>query len=179
LGYEYEEVLSLDWPPNSQKRIAGQVDPQRKLISISTKFRSSEILFTGAHEVGHVVLHGTKKLLRERSIDGPRVNHQDYREREADSFAAQFLMPEKLMRSAFENIFSEPAPIKLDEDLAFWLSPDDPGEVLFANKESLLPMLRLAQYSPHQSSYRPLTEQFGVSPTAMAIRLRELEFIAA
>lgn len=179
LGYEYIEVPSLDWPLDSQKRIAGQVDPLRKLIAISSRFRTSEKLFTGAHEIGHVVLHEPKELLRERPIDGPRANQQDYREREADCFAAQFLMPTRLMRRAFENLFGEPPPIRLDDSLAFWLSPDDPGEVLFADKESLLPVLRLARFSPISSNYRPMNEQFGVSPTAMAIRLQELEFIAA
>ena len=179
LGYKYVEEPLADWPPAGLNRIAGQVDPQRKQIVISNKFKPSEMLFTGAHEIGHVVLHEPKKLLRERPIEGPRPNHQDFREREADSFAAQFLMPKKLMTTAFKKIFGELPPIRLDDDLAFWLGPDNPAEVLFADKESLLPMLRLAGFSPISSKYRPLYEQFGVSRTAMAIRLQELEFLSA
>jgi len=110
-------------------------------------------------------------------MEGPRLGHQDYRERQADVFASLFLMPEKLMHQAFKQTFGHEPPLRINDDIAHLLSPDNPEEVLYAESESLLPMRRLARFSPPLSNLWPLNEQFGVSVTAMAIRLRELNFI--
>lgn len=177
LDYDYREDPIPDWPPGRSMKIAGLVDPQRREIVISNEFDPPVMRFTGAHELAHIVLHAPARLLRERPIDGPRLNHQDPREREADIFATLFLMPKQQMVDAFTQTLGVAPPLRMDYRLANLLSPDDPHEVLLANAESLLPMRRLARWSPGTSVHPSLCEQFGVSVTAMAIRLRELKFI--
>ena len=177
LEYDYVEGPIADWPPGRRMKIAGLVDPNTKKVVISDEFDRPTMRFTGAHEVGHIMLHGPKTLLRERPIEGPRLCRQNLEEREADAFGAQFLMPEKLLYAAFEQTIGVEPPIKLDDNLAHWLCPDNPGDMLFAEPGSLLPMRRLARWSPQWGNYLPLNQQFGVSVAAMAIRLQELKFI--
>lgn len=177
LGYEYLEQPIPDWPPTSRTRIAGLVDPRNMQVVVSNEFDMAVMRFTGAHEIGHIVLHPPQTLLRERPMDGPRLGRQDYRERHADIFASLFLMPEKLVRAAFKGTFRIEPPLQIDDDIAYLLSPDNPEEILYAESGSLVPMRRLARFSPPLSNFRPLHEQFAVSVTAMAIRLQELGFI--
>src|SRR5688572_2555454 len=49
---------------------AGLIDRQRNLIAVSRRFRRSTMLFTGAHEIGHWVLHPREVMHRDRPIDG-------------------------------------------------------------------------------------------------------------
>ena len=177
LNYDYTEDAIPDWPPGRSMRIAGLVDPQRRQIVISNEFDPPVRRFTGAHEIGHIVLHAPTTLLRERPMDGPRLSPQDGREREADIFASLFLMPEQQMLEAFRQTLGVEPPVRMNEHLAHCLSPDNPDELLFADSGSLLPMRRLARWSPGTSQCLSLSDQFGVSVTAMAIRLQELDFI--
>jgi hypothetical protein len=55
--------------------------------------------FTIAHEVGHAVLHGSPHGVASARGDGGNKT----RERDADAFAAELLMPRKFMRSAVEE----------------------------------------------------------------------------
>lgn len=177
LDYQYAEEPIDDWPPQTRMLTAGLVDPQSRRIIVSPFQDHFTMRFTGAHEIGHVKLHGVDTLLRERPIDGPRLDHQDHKEREADTFAALFLMPERQMFDAFERTFNTAPPIKVDETLAFYIGQGDPNEVLNNPRDPLSPMRKFACWSPVESEYRSLHEQFRVSVTAMAIRLKELEYL--
>ena len=177
LDYEYLEEPIDDWPPQRRALTAGLVDPQSRRIVISPLHDRSTMRFTGAHEIGHVKLHGVATLLRTRPIEGPRLNQQDRTEREADIFATLFLMPQKQMLEAFKRTFNTEPPIKIDENLAFHISHEDPDEVLNNPRDPLSPMRKFACWRPLESEYKSLHQQFGVSVTAMAIRLKELKFL--
>lgn len=62
------------------------------LSQITSKLRD---VFTIAHELGHYVLHSK---IGQIPITANRSNDIDNAEREANTFAASFLMPEKLVR---------------------------------------------------------------------------------
>ena len=84
--------------------------------------------FTIAHEVGHLVLnHGPS--LRDTNMDNIGVTNFDVKERDANQFAAELLMPEEKIRSAINQGIT---------------------------------------------SFRPLCNHFGVSSSAMCIRLENL-----
>ena len=180
LGWKLEEVPSIpDWPPNERMRIAGMVDPLRRLISISQKYDSPIRRFTAAHEIAHIILHKPQRLLRERPIKGPRTSLQDAKERDADSFAALFLMPERLMKKRFEVTFGMEPPIIINDDIAFWLDPNDAENLLREGSNSVNPQFALARCSTNFSGAPivPLHKQFKVSIEAMAIRIEELGLI--
>ena len=180
LGWDLEEVPSIpDWPPNKRMRIAGMVDPQRKLISISQEIDSPVRRFTAAHEIGHIILHKPQHLLRERPIKGPRKSIQDVKEREADSFAALFLMPERLVKKRFEATFGVKLPINITDDIAFWLDPNDAENLLREGLYSMGPKFALAKCSTNFSGIPivPIHKQFKVSIEAMANRIDELGVI--
>lgn len=60
------------------------------VIVVNSANPTDRIRWTLAHEIGHLVLH--------------RDDATDEMEREADAFAAEFLMPEALIRSEFANL---------------------------------------------------------------------------
>jgi Zn-dependent peptidase ImmA (M78 family) len=98
-------------------------------------------------------------------------------EREADYFAACFLVPGKMLTKSFKKRFRE-KPLILDDTVAFWLNPSDPDSLLRADIGSLDFALAVASASSYGGAhFMSLASQFGVSPTTMAIRLLELELI--
>ena len=178
LGYEYEVWSEIPpWPPGRQSGIGGMVDPNQKLILVSQKWGSEYMRFTGAHELGHVLLHEPTKQLREAPMDGskPALNQT---EREANWFAAEFLMPPKLMRTRFAKAFEEP-PLTVDETVAFHLDGSDPEEMIRSEPERLIRESALATCRKdfNQQHIVPLHEQFKVSVKAMTIRIRELGLV--
>jgi HTH-type transcriptional regulator / antitoxin HigA len=70
--------------------------PQKALIQLSLRYRSNDHLwFTFFHEAGHVVKHGKRDVFLEAAKGGmatPEV------EKEADAFAANFLIPPEAFR---------------------------------------------------------------------------------
>jgi len=76
--------------------------------------------FTIAHELGHFILHKNKDLFVDKgfkvmfrgSVNGDNYNREEV---EANEFAANLLMPEKLLREEIEKLnldFTEEASIK-------------------------------------------------------------------
>jgi len=88
-------------------------------------------------------------------------------------------MPVNLVRSAIEQTFQLEVPIKISEALAYWLSRSNPDEILRLFSSSREREKCLARCH-HFDGYHivPLNEQFGVSKTAMARRLWELNEFA-
>jgi Zn-dependent peptidase ImmA (M78 family) len=86
--------------------VSGFYDPQENAIFVNSEEYPLRQTFTVAHELGHKILHEEwaksadyKVLLRnsERS-------EQDFREKEANAFAANLLMPRFMMDRYWESV---------------------------------------------------------------------------
>ncbi|MCR6654083.1 MAG: ImmA/IrrE family metallo-endopeptidase [Cellvibrionaceae bacterium] len=122
-GYASESVAGFGplLKGNDIAEIAGYLDNEKKKIFISDQFSSEKQLFTASHEIGHILLHGQtlERFHRDRPVDGSTFS-RDPVEREADKFAAYFLMPEKLVRDHFESRFRVKA-LAINEEVAYGL----------------------------------------------------------
>lgn len=159
--------------------VAGIIDDSKQTVQISREFDPPVRKFTAAHELGHAVLHDARGLHRDRALDGgERRRRRDRKEREADDFATYFLMPEKLVRSTFENAFKA-REFVLNEDTAFALNAED-LKSLRATRPEVRDLSRLLAGTTRYDGvqFYSLAEQFGISIEAMAIRLEELNLIA-
>ena len=81
-------------PELPKSRVSGAtrwLSPSKALIQLSLRYKTDDQLwFTFFHEAGHILLHGKRDLFIEEN--GGRL--VDEREREADSFAADLLIPQ-------------------------------------------------------------------------------------
>lgn len=76
--------------------VSGAFDRSAKEIYLNSTDPQSRKLFTLAHELGHYFLHSSVEsdvLFRERT------DHKEKKEKEADQFAAELLMPESSIRA--------------------------------------------------------------------------------
>ena len=169
LGHDKQDGVTVD--------VAGLIDPVSKVVEISAHPLPTERLFTLAHELGHVVLGSAGTgVHRDRPLNGTRIA-RDANEREADKFAAFFLMPSKLLRKAFLRRFIT-EHFELDDATAFALRASFADDV---RKE--FPTLRaLSRYIANTEHYNgggfpSLASAFNVSPVAMAIRLEQLSLV--
>lgn len=181
LGYElrYEERLAFT-VARTPFRVAGLLDPKKKLLLASLEFGPEVANFTVAHEVGHILLHPDVVMHRERPISDLNYDRmkREPKEQEADHFAACFLMPEALLRDSIAYHFETTLPFKFDEASAFELSRRNPQSVLRPHQHSLAPELALASAQHYRGRhFDSLASQFGVTKTAMALRLRELALV--
>jgi Zn-dependent peptidase ImmA (M78 family) len=177
--FEYQEELGPLNYAGSHSEIAGRLNRNANEIVVSRNFTMEEIRFTGAHEIGHWLLHKGLLVHRDRPLKGSKHLREvrPSKEQEADHFAACFLMPRNLVKATFESTFSIQAPFVMSDDAAYWLCPHDPDSVWECNT------LERAAFVSSAKSYGgklidPLTKQFRVSVSAMAIRLVELGLIA-
>jgi Zn-dependent peptidase ImmA (M78 family) len=179
LGYKFriEESLGQYRSASGPIEVAGLIDRTAKMVGVSRQFSPTVRAFTTAHELGHAVLHGAGGgVHRDRPIDGVKISREPT-EYEADKFATYFLMPAKLVRARFAQVFGTDRFI-LNDDTAFALLRKTPEEV-----QSQCPTRReLARLLASTEQYngrflRSLVEQFNVSIEAMAIRLEELALI--
>jgi Zn-dependent peptidase ImmA (M78 family) len=182
LDIAYEEFDSLTSPFSFRGkgfRVAGLMDRHANKIAISNEYSESSKRFTLAHELGHWLLHPGETHHRDRAID----HHADnaglsLEEREANYFAACYLMPEKLMRTEFEAHFSTKVPFRFNETTAFWLAPAVARSLTCADIGSLDRAFALADNRSYNGRHmKSLAEIFKVSKTAMALRIQELGFI--
>lgn len=140
--------------------------------------------FTLAHELAHALLHDgsgyectggaprVKAKRRTKFTPDPRVLS---REREADIFATELLMPEKAVRNHFQRLFS------VDH---LWVhSPAIQRHCVSEHQrrrnEPLTPMVvaRMLSDAKGGGQAKSLVEFFGVSHGAMARRLVELSIV--
>lgn len=180
LDVDYQEVPTIGEERfgghGERYKAAGAVDINARRILISTDFPATVRRFTGAHEIGHWILHRKEMrvLHRERPVDGPRVT-KDRLERDADYFAACFLIPEKLLFNAFCAQFGVNGPITFTDTVCYHLNQNDHNALLYASEDSLDRELALARCASFNGRHMiSLSAQFGVSDTAMAIRIKEL-----
>ncbi|MDB5986766.1 MAG: Formiminotetrahydrofolate cyclodeaminase [Nevskia sp.] len=178
LKYRVETVSTLGQHMVGGKlaEIAGEIDQEARTVVVSKIFRRPVQNFTLAHELGHAVLHRQALLHRDLPLDGsPRVS--DRNERQADRFATHYLMPRKLVTQIFKDMFLS-VPFRIEEDTAFALIRDS-TDVLrekCKSKRSLATLLATAE-SYDGKFFESMTDFFGVSAEAMAIRLEELNLL--
>ena len=173
---EHREMESAD----PAVRIAGFLDRDARLIVISTRFKREWQRFTLAHEIGHWMLHTAHRHFRERQIPGTDFHdrRRPREEVEADLFAAELLMPQKILRSAFAARFGDPSDeevsvLELAQNLSMALRrPIDPGALSLMKPSRRAALIASAPFF-RGNHFKPLTEQFDVSATAMGIQLLE------
>ena len=176
---EYPEIPNRFGGRNGHK-IAGLLDRQARKVAVSTDFSEEVVRFTGAHEVGHWLMHPDTVMHRDLPIGDAVIgsNRRDRLEREADYFAAHFLMPERLVKSIFREKFRVDLPMHFSEGLAFALSPSDPDVLMGTSRDSLDRELAMAGCrSLGTTHFRSMAEEFRVSTKAMAIQLKEFRLI--
>lgn len=121
--------------------------------------------FTLAHEIGHWVLHrDSHKQLVTLRRDLAVTNNPT--EREANRFAVHLLMPSKLVTAEFTRRYGSIS--RAFEDLSVsarerWNSRREYARFMASKGQS--------------SSLAAMDDEFGVSSTAMAIRLEELALV--
>lgn len=79
--------------------ISGFYDCEENAIFVNEEEYPLRQTFTVAHELGHSVLHGDWARSADYQVlwRDPNKQHQDFREKEANAFAASLLMPRELM----------------------------------------------------------------------------------
>ncbi|NWF35871.1 ImmA/IrrE family metallo-endopeptidase [Mariprofundus sp. KV] len=179
LGYDFflEEELSTYYSDRGDVQVAGVIDRESRRVHLSKRFPMSVLSFTAAHELGHALLHeSSEPLHRDRPLNGESIS-RDPIEREADKFATFFLMPARLVKARFVELFGTES-FALTEDSAFALTCDS----LTKAKKTLKTRRDIARLLAGSKSYGgrnvySLADQFRVSVEAMAIRLEELSLI--
>lgn len=163
---------------NDIAEIAGYLDNDKKTVYVSEQFTAQQQLFTAAHELGHIFLHGDSigRMHRDRPADGSKLS-RDHIEWAADKFAAYFLMPENLVKKVFKQKFRT-EHLNINEDVAFGLGFSNIDELRkkIQNKKQLAQLVAGATHY-HSNHFKSLAVQFRVSVGAMAIRLEELGLI--
>lgn len=137
-------VLGIARPPTREMLISDT------LVNAEPRFR-----FTIAHELGHILLHPRLHAEFRERADGDYV--EDRIEREADRFAAAFLMPLPALGVELTRVTAKHGT--------------DPGTVLASARASHPESLRLlrSHVLPH------ITRRFGVSLSAAARRFCDVQ----
>ncbi|KTF35253.1 ImmA/IrrE family metallo-endopeptidase [Xanthomonas vesicatoria] len=178
LDFELTLHSSLGCMASGRRRVsvAGVIDQSARSIKIATDADPRVMRFTAAHEIGHAILHPDQNgLHRDQPLDGAR-QARSRTELEADKFATYFLLPEKLLTEEFKSRFL--GVFALDEQTAFALLSKPIFEVIEALPTLRHVSRRLASSTYYNGShFVSLSESFGVSIEAMAIRLEELKLV--
>lgn len=161
-----------------QFKVAGTLDRQQNQVAVSTEFKPATVRFTAMHEMGHWIMHPDKIMHRDKPITGSTIEPRPQKEREADYFAACFLMPARLLGNIFSDLFLTRIPLHINETVAFHLDPHDPQSLVLADERSLQREMAVARCRSFGDNHFPsLAERFRVSEAAMAIRIKELKLI--
>lgn len=185
LGVVYQEYTSLGgarFSYRGEKFItAGLIDRQSSRIAVSTEFSREVVRFTAGHEIGHWTLHPNEIMHRDRPIGSSIWGASAKRpamEREADYFSACFYMPARLLSERFSAQFGITLPFVFDEATCFHLGLTDLDSFLYPEEDSLdreYALARCVSYRGRQLN--SLSKQFGMSDSAMAIRIKELKLV--
>lgn len=132
---EIKEILEILGIPFSQKPNFAQIKLDGKISiendepfiwsnPLKTKIKE-RLRFTLAHELGHFLLHmapeNSKEGFTDKNISFNRDDNWDHKEMEANSFAAQLLMPSELITKHIKDILKKTPDIErvdLIEELA-------------------------------------------------------------
>lgn len=177
-------VLGLRYLPDSHlgtyggTATAGLLDRANKTVMLSSKQSFEAQRFTGAHEVGHYLLHPGQLMFRDRTLYAHGGSGRPPEEQQADFFAACFLIPPKLLRRAFRARFPVNEPLvntgavcfNLDMANHQYLESLPPGSMEFA-----VAVARTEAFNGNR--FKSLAALFNVSHHAMAIRLQEMGLV--
>lgn len=183
LGVKYEEWPSLGGAQfgfRGQKFVtAGLIDRRANKIAVSTEFSPEIVRFTAGHEIGHWILHPNEVMHRDRPLDGSSLRGtRNPAERDADCFSACFYMPTQLVVVRFYALFGVNVPLIFDEATCFHLCPGDYESLLRAEEDSLEREYAIARcVNFNGQHFYSLANQFRLSLSAMAIRIKELKLI--
>ena len=180
LGYEYDLRDGLGGFGNGKDRfeIAGMIDRQRKIIAVSTRHGYDAMRFTGAHEVAHLRLHNGMVMHRDRPVSEVCAGWKSLEDQDADYFAACYLAPAKLVVGEFVRRYGTKKPLPLTDTVAWHLCGEQHHQLMSARPDSLdfaVAVSTAASFDGRRFS--PMTTEFGLSPKAMALRLKELGLI--
>ncbi len=184
-GFSVEEVYEIP----VRGMVAGVLDWQDRTIQAATYFGPNVYRFTLAHELGHLEMHSEGVRYRDpplrcsqeqRRNQRPTARHDNrYREeREAQIFAAEFLMPERLLKERFRQHFGVD---RFDdssalEEVAKRLRLKASDRVRASDLHGL-DRRKIANFVARslpldpRKDPRSLADIFGVSPQAMTIQL--------
>ena len=161
---------------------AGFIDREHNRIVVAQKFQPEYRRFTGAHEIGHWLLHPDLTYHRDRPLKGLErfVHDRPDVEYEADIFASELLMPRKVVKRYFHARFSQDIHLsQLNETIVFQLSGQSSTRISnFTSRGKRHLALQVATceaFAGHH--FESIAKRFGVSPTAAAIRLEELQLV--
>nr|WP_320166315.1 ImmA/IrrE family metallo-endopeptidase [uncultured Methylophaga sp.] len=183
LGVNYLELPNLGDQrfalKGRQYAVAGLLDRQANKIAVSTEHTPEITRFTGAHEIGHFLMHPGEVMHRDMPLDGSsKIGQRNEREKEADYFAACFLVPEKLLLYHFNKQFLGNVPFAFDDTTSFHLNPDNPNHLLRSEQSSLEREFALARCTSYNGKhFHSLSNIFKVSNSVMAIRMKELGLV--
>lgn len=178
LEYEFRPRISSG---HEGTEAAGIFDRSRGIIAVSSRFKHTVQRFTGAHEIGHAMLHpsiGDGIAHRDKPIFSVSTVGRPPAEQDADYFAACLLAPRKAVIEQFKARFWVEPPMRLDENVAFHLRGNLAHDLLAAPHGSLAFAAAVAgAHKFDRAHFSSLAEHFDVSVSAMAIRLQELELV--
>ena len=182
IGYQVNihESLGQHTVNNGTFNIAGLLDRKNKFVSISQKFSPEVQRFTLAHELGHVLLNHYAENGSQIHKDRPLTklsfgSKLSLIERQANRFASNFLMPQRLVEKKFVELFGT-SKFLITEDSAFAMNRINTSKFRLEckNKIGLASILASAEYY-NGTNFPSLARQFGVTNIVMAIRLIELD----
>jgi hypothetical protein len=193
MKFTLEEPLGIARPDleklqtTSGSKILGFFDRRERRVVVIRDTREDIRRFTTAHELAHIALHPDLLLHRDRAIAGcespctrPTV------EREADAWAADFLMPERMIKREFQERYGDcidgrdlgPATAYAAFGLQFSEARQTIEPLEFVNKgPRYRAFLAATAISFHGNAFMPLAAAFGVSPSAIGIRLCNLKLV--
>lgn len=176
IGYKFNAVTSLGESTANNSEMAGFIDADNNTANVSTRFSPSVQLFTAAHELGHAILHDASGLGLHREIanDGTMLSNKPAIEKQADQFAAAFLMPEKLIRQQFIQRFQSDC-FTANTDNMYGLF--GAGQTRKFNTARELSRALATAVRFHDKSFVSLAEFFNLSAEAVAIRIEVVGLI--
>lgn len=175
---EYRDNLALPLAGIDSKT-AGLLFRKQGRILVARCFGPLVARFTAAHEVGHWIYHETERVLhRDLPIKGLEQPESDPIEREANYFAACFLMPRKYVADQFAERFRCDGALIVDHAVVHRLRTYAPDSLLYPDQNSVVREKIFARATSYGGRpFVSLAEMFKVSPETMAIRIKELGLI--
>jgi IrrE N-terminal-like domain len=176
-----EIILDFERDPDTPSLVGGIVDRELGRFVIAGRFPLASRRFTTAHELGHYFLH--PDLVYHRDIPLIGTEYTEIRGRlpeevEADLFAAEVLMPSRLLRDLFVARYRGAiSPDEIDEGIAFKLSMGASRTLTIDMLVHGGPRYRSRIIATDTHAGPSFVELFLVSREAMAIRLEQLDLV--
>lgn len=178
-GYTVETQCSLGqaWVDGVRSEVAGIIDREKNVVSISQQFLPPVQRFTLAHELAHAVLHPNGGSMHRDLPLEKSGSVQRPEEIQANYFASMFLMTDRLVLQQFGACFRI-RQFELTDEMAGALCQTS-ADCIRRRCKNLrqLSMLIAGADRFNGKNFLPLNSQFRVSITAMAIRLEDLRLV--